>query len=153
MAKETFRGGIHPNEHKEYSRGEPLKIYETKGDVILPLSQNIGRPAKPVVKRNDPVLVGQVIGEADGFVSANIIASVSGKVKAVEKRRTLNGSLQECIVIENDFKEKYLDKTGKKYNITKYSKDEFIYLLKKCAITGLSGSGFPTYIKYENIKI
>ena len=102
MAKETFRGGIHPNEHKEYSRGVALKVYETKGDVILPLSQNIGRPAKPVVKRNDPVRVGQVIGEADGFVSANIIASVSGKVKAIEKRRTLNGSLQECIVIEND---------------------------------------------------
>ena len=61
-----------------------------------------------------------------------------------------NNKVVRCIVIENDFKDKYLDKVGKKINITKYSKDEFIYLLKKCAISGMSGSGFPTYIKYEN---
>ena len=56
MAKDTFSGGIHPNDQKAYSRGVPLKIYETKGDLVFPLSQHIGKPAKPVVKKNDPVV-------------------------------------------------------------------------------------------------
>ena len=147
MAKETFRGGIHPNEHKEYSRGVALKVYETKGDVILPLSQNIGRPAKPVVKRNDPVLVGQVIGEADGFVSANIIASVSGKVKAIEKRRTLNGSLQECIVIENDGAFTPLKDYSVREDISWITNEEILARIKNAGIVGLGGAGFPTHVK------
>ena len=100
--KDTFRGGVHPRGHKELSREMPLRAYEATGEMVFPLAQHIGKPAKAIVKKGDPVVAGQCIAEADGFVSANIICSYSGKVKAVEKRRTISGAMQECIVVEND---------------------------------------------------
>ena len=98
----SFRGGVHPNDQKLLSREAALRRFDPKGEMVFPVAQHIGRPAKPVVKKNDTVLVGQVIAEADGFVSANIISSCSGKVKAVEKRRIISGAMADCIVIDND---------------------------------------------------
>ena len=100
--KDTFRGGVHPAERKELSRDVPLREFLPTGEMVFPLSQHIGKPAKPIVKKGEAVLVGQRIAEADGFVSAHIICSCSGKVKAIEKRRTLTGAMMECIVVEND---------------------------------------------------
>ena len=80
MSKRTFRGGVHPDGHKEFSRDAAFQVYLPKGELVFPVGQHIGKPAKPVVKKNDQVLAGQIIAEADGFVSANIISSCSGKV-------------------------------------------------------------------------
>ena len=96
----SFRGGVHPPDMKSLSRDLPLQEFLAKGDMVFPLSQHIGKPAKAVVKKNDPVLAGQLIAEADGFVSANVYSSCSGKVKAVEKHRTISGQMLECIIIE-----------------------------------------------------
>ena len=63
----SFRGGVHPNDQKLLSREAPLRRFDPKGEMVFPLAQHIGKPAKAVVKKNDPVLVGQVIGEADGY--------------------------------------------------------------------------------------
>ena len=71
----TFRGGIHPKGCKELSRQVPLIRFEAKGDIVLPLGQGIGKPAKPTVKKDDLVLMGQIVAEADGFISANIASS------------------------------------------------------------------------------
>lgn len=73
-----------------------------KGDMVFPMSQHIGAPATPVVQKGDKVLVGQKIGEASGFISANICSSVSGTVKAVEPRMLLNGAKATCVIVEND---------------------------------------------------
>ena len=67
--KNTFRGGVHPAEHKELSRDARLRLFDPKGEMVFPLQQHIGKPAKPIVKKGDEVLVGQRIAEADGFVS------------------------------------------------------------------------------------
>ena len=92
MARGTFTGGIHPYEGKELSKDKPIKSVLPKGDLVYPLSQHIGAPAKPIVAVGDHVLTGQKIAEAGGFVSANIFATVSGTVKAIEKRRLTTGS-------------------------------------------------------------
>ena len=89
--RDTFRGGVHPRERKELSKEASLRRFDAKGEMVFPLAQHIGKPAKAIVKKGDPVLVGQCIAEADGFVSANVISSCSGTVKAVEKRRTIAG--------------------------------------------------------------
>ena len=68
----TFLGGIHPYEGKELSMEKPVREYLPKGDCVYPLSQHIGAPATPIVKKGDRVLVGQKIAETSGFVSANI---------------------------------------------------------------------------------
>ena len=117
--------------------------------VYIPLESKMGYKYKETVKVGDYVCIGTVLGK-NAIAEIPLLSSVSGTVVGFEDKLLSNNHIVRCIVIENDFKERYLDKTGKKINITKYSKDEFIYLIKKCAITGMSGSGFPTYIKYEN---
>ena len=100
--KFTFKGGIHPYEGKELTMEKEVKEYIPKGDMVYPLSQHIGAPAKPVVKKGDRVLVGQKIAEAGGFVSANIHSAISGTVKNIESRMTANGTKVQSFVVEND---------------------------------------------------
>ncbi|MBO6114812.1 MAG: electron transport complex subunit RsxC [Lachnospiraceae bacterium] len=145
--KLTFKGGIHPYEGKELTMDKEVIEYLPKGDVVYPLSQHIGKPAKPVVKKGDMVKAGDLIGEADGFVSANIHASVSGKVKAIEPRLTSSGSKVESIIIENDgqYESKEFIPNDKK--ISEYTKDEIIGAIKDAGIVGMGGAGFPTHVK------
>ena len=85
MGLRTFKNGVHPFEGKELSKEKPVKELLPKGELVFPVSQHIGAPAKPVVKAGDMVLRGQVIAEAGGFVSSPIHSSVSGKVKKIER--------------------------------------------------------------------
>ena len=66
------------------------------------MKQHIGAPSIPVVKVKDEVHVGTLIAQAGGYVSANIISSVSGIVKRIEKRQDASGHYQDAVVIEND---------------------------------------------------
>ena len=101
MGKLTFRGGIHPYEGKELSKDHPIEKYLPKGDLVYPLSQHIGAPSVPCVKKGDTVLAGQKIADAGGFVSVPLHAYVSGTVKGIEKMLNATGSMVDCIVIEN----------------------------------------------------
>ena len=103
MKAATFRGGAHPYDGKELSKDKAIqKLLPTGTDMVYPLSQHIGAPAKPLVKKGDKVLAGQKIAEAGGFVSSPVISSVSGKVKGIEQRRIANGDKVDCIIIEDD---------------------------------------------------
>ena len=75
MKVKTFRGGVHPEEFKDISKTLPVEPFLPKGEMVFPLNQHIGAPAKSVVKKGDTVLAGQLIAEAGGFVSANIVSS------------------------------------------------------------------------------
>ncbi|WP_283684976.1 electron transport complex subunit RsxC [Parablautia sp. Marseille-Q6255] len=147
MRLKTFRGGIHPEGHKEQSKGQPVRAYLPKGELVFPVSQHIGKPARPVVAKGDPVLAGQIIAEADGFVSANIISSCSGTVKAIEERHTASGARAVCIVIENDGQYTLAPGIGKTpHNGTLSSKD-ILDAIKAAGIVGMGGAGFPTHVK------
>ena len=143
----TFRGGVHPNEKKELSRDAALREFRPAGEMVFPLSQHIGKPAKPVVKKGDEVRCGQLIAEADGFVSANIHSSCSGTVKAVEKRRTIAGTLQECIVVENDGCFTPDQGIGEEEKWDSLPGEEILARVKAAGIVGLGGAGFPTHVK------
>ena len=147
MRHSTFRGGVHPGDRKELSRNKPIQYHVPKGDLVYPLSQHIGKPARPVVKKNDPVLAGQIIAEADGFVSANIISSCSGKVKSIEPRMTSAGVMAQCIVIENDGKFTLKEGIGEKCDYTRLSRSEIVKKVQAAGIVGLGGAGFPTHVK------
>lgn len=147
MSKNTFRGGVHPNDGKEFSRDIPLKVYLPKGEMVFPLGQHIGKPAKALVEKGDMVLAGQIIAEADGFVSANIVSSCSGKVKAIEPRRTIMGTKAMSIVVENDGQFTEVEGIGEKVDYTKLSKQEILDKVKAAGIVGLGGAAFPTHVK------
>ncbi|MBQ6550634.1 MAG: electron transport complex subunit RsxC [Lachnospiraceae bacterium] len=145
--KVTFRGGVHPDDKKGLSRDAQLRIFDPEGDLIFPLSQHIGKPARAIVKKNDPVLVGQCIAEPDGFVSAGIYCSCSGTVKAVEKRRTLSGAMADCIVVENDHEYRPVEGLGKRLETNGLTSEEILSRIKNAGIVGLGGAGFPTHVK------
>lgn len=147
MQHSTFRGGVHPKGMKELSRDKTIQYHIPKGDLVFPLSQHIGKPAVPVVKRNDPVLAGQIIAKADGFVSANIISSCSGKVKAIESRMTSAGVMAPCIVVENDGKFTKMEGIGVKSDYRTLPREEIIARVQAAGIVGLGGAGFPTHVK------
>ncbi|WP_167957783.1 electron transport complex subunit RsxC [Anaerosporobacter faecicola] len=147
MGLATFRGGIHPYEGKELSQDKPVRIVLPKGDLVYPMSQHIGAPAKPIVQVGDYVLAGQLIGEAQGFISANIVSSVSGTVKAIEKRLVVSGNKDTVIVIENDGKYESLPTVGNKRDYTQLSKAEIRQIVKEAGIVGMGGAGFPTHVK------
>ncbi|MBO5387831.1 MAG: RnfABCDGE type electron transport complex subunit C, partial [Lachnospiraceae bacterium] len=147
--KFTFKGGIHPYEGKELTEDKDVKEYLPKGDMVYPLSQHIGAPAKPVVKKGDRVLVGQLIAEAGGFVSANIHSSVSGTVKVIENRLTSSGSKVNSIVIENDgqFEEADFAANAISKPLDELTKDEILDAIKSAGVVGMGGAGFPTHVK------
>ena len=147
MKKVTFQGGVHPSDQKQYSRDIPFSVYEPKGDLVFPLAQHIGAPASPVVKKGDEVLAGQLIAEATGFVSANIISSCSGKVKSIEKRATSTGAKVMSIVIENDGEFRTVEGIGEAVDYKTLTKDEILAKIKAAGIVGLGGAGFPTHVK------
>ncbi len=147
MGSSTFPGGIHTYDGKELSMNKPTTVLLPKGDLVFPLSQHIGAPAKPVVVKGDKVLVGQKIAEAAGFISANIVSSVSGTVKEIEKRLTVQGAMVESIVIENDNEYRTVEGLGKDQDDTKLNKEEIRSLVKEAGIVGLGGAGFPTHVK------
>lgn len=132
---------------KDLSKDKPTTVLLPKGDLVFPMAQHIGAPAKPVVAVGDKVLVGQRIGEATGFVSAHVISSVSGTVKAIEKRLMVSGAMCESVVIENDGEYTAVEGFGEKRDYTKFSKDEIRQYVKDAGIVGMGGAGFPTHVK------
>ena len=147
MGLATFKGGIHPYEGKELSENKPIQELLPKGDLVFPMSQHIGAPAKPLVQKGDSVLAGQKIGEAGGFISANVICSVSGKVKAVEPRLMVNGQMVMSVVVENDGLYETIPHFGEERDYRALSKEEIRNIIKEAGIVGLGGAGFPTHVK------
>ena len=145
MGKLTFRGGIHPYEGKELSKDHPIEKYLPKGDLVYPLSQHIGAPSVPCVKKGDTVLAGQKIADAGGFVSVPLYASVSGTVKGIEKRLNATGSMVDCIVIEND--QQYQETEFQEARLEDLTKEEILNRIKEGGVVGMGGAGFPTHVK------
>lgn len=147
MGLATFKGGIHPFEGKELSESKPVSVLQPKGEMVFPLSQHIGAPAKPLVAKGDHVLVGQKIGEPGGFISACVISSVSGTVKALEPRMVANGAMVPSIIVENDGLYETVEGFGADRDPKSLSKEEIRNIVKEAGIVGLGGAGFPTHVK------
>ena len=142
----TFKGGVHPYDGKELSKDKPIRDYAPKGDLVFPLSQHIGAPAKPIVKKGDAVLMGQKIAEAGGFVSAPIFSSASGTVKKIEPRRTVTGDMVNSIVLENDGAFTEVEYEGVD-DPSQLSKEEVRKKIQDAGVVGMGGAGFPTHVK------
>jgi len=146
MAALTFKGGIHPYDGKDLSKNKPIADADATDIMIYPLAQHIGAPAKPIVAVGERVLGNQKIAEADGFVSANIHASISGTVKAIEPRRTVGGLNAMSIVIENDNMYEMAPPMAVK-PISEMTREEVVAIVREAGIIGMGGAGFPTHVK------
>lgn len=112
--------------------------------VTIPMSMHIGKNAVPTVKVGEQVKVGQLIANADGFISSPIHSSVSGTVKKLDQLTMSNGSKSTAVVIETDgLQEKFEGIAPPK--VTGF--DSFVEAVKQSGVVGLGGAGFPTFVK------
>ncbi len=146
----TFKkGGLHPRSIGIEVLEKEIQNANLPHFVYIPLNQHIGAPAKAVVKPGDKVKMGDVIGEANGFVSSNIHSSVPGEVKEIIKYDTSSADNVETIVIEFagglsiSSEKKHADKWRDK------SSKDIISSLQKMGIVGLGGATFPTHVKFS----
>ena len=144
-------GGVHVPPSKSLTDKVAIERCPAPDMVYIPLSQHIGAPAKPVVKAGDKVTLGQVIGEAGGFVSTNIHASVSGTVLRIENRYMPQGTISQCVVIKNDKLDTPCE-TIKERSDEEITPDVIRTALREGGSAGLGGATFPTAVKYAPPK-
>lgn len=145
----TFRiGGIHPKGFK-LSAGKAVQLIAVPAQVTIPLSQHIGAPSQPVVKKGDRVKVGTLIGKTVGFVSANIHSSVSGTVLKIDKTLDSGGYKRDAVFIQvegDDWDEK-IDRSETLVKDCTLTSKEIIDKISAAGIVGMGGATFPTHVK------
>ena len=144
----SFFGGVHPNENKGYARDKETQVFPEPDILTIPMSQHIGAPCKPLVKKGDLVTVGQKIGDNQGLC-VPVHAPVSGKVKAVEAKPHTSGSTVMSVVIENDHLGTLCEeiKPRTQEEVDALTKEELIGIIREAGIVGMGGATFPTYVK------
>ena len=149
----SFFGGIHPKENKHYAEHAPVQEYREPDVLVIPMSQHIGAPCQPLVKKGDVVTMGQKIGDGQGLC-VPVHASVSGTVKAVEMRPHTSGTLMMSVVIEND----HLDtpcpdiKPRTPEEVEKLTPEELMDIIREAGIVGMGGATFPTHVKLSSAR-
>lgn len=141
-------GGIHPAENK-LSAGKAIEILGLPKQAVFPLSQHIGAPAVPIVRKGDMVKVGTKIAQAGGFVSAAIFSSVSGKVSKIDSVIDASGYRKPAIIIdvEGDEWEETIDRTKLLNRNCDLTSEEIIKKIAESGIVGMGGACFPTQVK------
>ena len=144
----SFFGGVHPAENKVYARDVAVKEFPAPNLVVIPMSQHIGAPCKPLVKKGDLVTMGQKIGDNQGLCVPDH-ASVSGKVKAVEAKPHSSGTTMMSVVIENDHQNTLCEdiKPRTQAEVDALSEEELISIIREAGIVGMGGASFPTHVK------
>jgi len=147
----SFFGGIHPKENKHYAENSPVQNFPEPDILVIPMSQHIGAPCKPLVKKGDKVTMGQKIGDNEGLC-VPVHASVSGVVKAVEMRPHTSGTLMQSVVIEND----HLDtlcpdiRPRTQEQVDALTPEELMGIIREAGIVGMGGATFPTHVKLSS---
>lgn len=146
----TFRGGIHLPEFKELAEEKPIEIMPAPKQVVIPLSQHTGAPAKPIVNVGDEVKAGTLIAEPVGMISAPVHSSIAGKVKAIEPWvHPVLPVPTKSIIIEAG-EEDELDpeiKPRSDNEIEELKPDDIREIIRSAGIVGLGGAAFPTSVK------
>ncbi len=142
----TFKkGGIHPPENKHLSEKAPIQVVNPPELLFVPMGQHIGKPAKVLVKAGDAVKKGQLIGEADGFISANIHSPVSGKVKEVKSMPHPIVGKGMFVIIENDGQEEEVYMPP--LDMGNVNSEDIVKRVHDAGIVGMVGATFPTKVK------
>lgn len=145
----TFKlGGVHPAENK-LSADKKIETLELPKQAVIPLNQNLGAPANPLIAKGDTIKVGQMIAKGEAFISSNVHSPVSGKVLKFDNLMDTSGYKRPCVVVnvEGDDWEESIDRTDALNKDIKLSQKEIIEKIKEMGIVGLGGATFPSHVK------
>ena len=141
-----FAGGLHPPENKTTEKYS-IEVVPPSKKVYIHFSQHTGKPARPLVAKDDIVKIGTKIGESDGFISVPIHSSVSGKVISIAPHpHPVLGSAQ-CCIIESTDSDEWEAGIKENQNYESLTREELLNIIKEAGIVGLGGAAFPTHVK------
>jgi electron transport complex protein RnfC len=143
-----FHGGIHVPDEKSLSNGRPLRPAPLPAQLVIPLQQHIGAPARPKVRVGDQVLRGQVVAEAQGYISSPVHASSSGTVTAIEPRAVPHpsGMHSPCVVIATDGDDRWAELPAP-IELEAADAATLRERIRQSGIVGMGGASFPTNVK------
>ncbi len=144
-------GGVHPKENKWYACDRHTQDFPEPDILVVPMSQHIGAPCKPLVKKGDSVTMGQKIGDNAGLC-VPVHSPVSGKVKAVEMRPHSGGTTMMSVVIENDHLDTLCPEIAPRTaeQVAALSPQELMEIIHQAGIVGMGGAAFPTHVKLSS---
>ena len=146
--KKTFPHGIHLEEHKDETNTKVTRRLPFAPEIIVPLAQNIGRPAKAIVFKGQHITRGEVIAEADGFMSVPIHAPVTGVIKAIDLVKTAEGGKQSAIIITTSLNSgQHILTSENTIDYQQLSREDLIKAVQETGIVGLGGAAFPSHVK------
>lgn len=150
MKLPTFKGGIHPPDHKSFSENKAIEDLTPDGEYLFPMSQHIGAPNVPVVKKGDRVLVGQTLGKSDAFVSSPIISSVSGTVKDIAMRSVISpvAMADTCVIVESDGEFERGSSLTPHKDWRSLDGKELLSIVRDAGLVGMGGATFPAHVKF-----
>lgn len=143
----SFHGGVHPDDAKALTKACGIVSMPLPDEVVLPVRQHIGAPAKVIVEKGQQVKKGQMVAEPGGFVSAPVHSSISGTVKAVEPRLTPAGASVVCVVVENDGLDEWAEGLNTSRDISEKSPEQLKIMVRDAGLVGMGGAAFPTHVK------
>ena len=152
MHRFNFKHGVHPPELKELTAAVPIRRLPFPGELVLPLRQHAGTPARPVVRAGDRVERGDKIGEADGFMSTPVHASAAGTVQDIGLWPHPDGSYAPAVRIAVD---RYSPQAPRPRLVPEWTRLEpkaLIAAIREAGVVGLGGAAFPTHVKLSPPK-
>ena len=147
LRKDTFRHGVHPPEHKGATAHLAIRRFPFAPQLIVPLSQHLGKPAVAVVREGEEVTRGQTIGKPDGFFSVAMHAPASGIVKKIALAPSISGTMVESIFIEPHPASSQDVDDGEPCDIDSATAEEIVAAIQQSGVVGLGGAAFPTHVK------
>ena len=143
----SFFGGVHPKDQKR-TRDVAVQVFPEPDTLVVSMSQHIGVPCEPLVKKNDLVKKGQKIGDNKGQC-VPVHSPVSGIVKAVEARPHSNGTTVMSVVIENDHQDTLDDdvRPRTQEEVAALTPEDLVNIIREAGIVGMGGASFPTHVK------
>jgi len=141
-------GGVHPQENK-FSASSPIEVLPIPAKVFIPLSQSLGVPSKPLVKKGDEVKIGQMIAAGEALISSNLHSPVSGKVEKVDDYIDASGYRRPAIFITVEGEEwiPEIDTSPDFIGEITLEGPAIIQKIKEMGIVGMGGATFPTHVK------
>lgn len=140
-------GGTHLKYNKDRTQDKPIIEAKLPLKVAIPLQQNLGCPADPLVKVGDEVVEGQKIADSSKFVSAPLHAPISGKVTRIEKLPNACGFDVASIVIEKQGETEKRTAYGSQWSVSELTPEQIRKIVREAGIVGLGGATFPTHVK------
>lgn len=149
QGQRSFAHGIHPPEAKDETRDLPIKQFPFAPVMIVPLAQHIGKPAVPVVREGQEVSRGQLIADADGFMSVAMHAPASGLVQRIALAPGIGGSMAPAIFIKPFPGSSQEVREGVPCVLETATPDDILLAIQQAGIVGLGGAAFPTHVKLK----